>query len=157
MRFLGFLFLLVLLVAGVGYCRGWFSVSTSHASGREEITLGVDEDRIGSDTKAAADKLGRLSKQAVEKVKAIWREVGPDRKEVEGKVAAIDTGERRLAIDADERRIDLHVPVGTAIERDGAAVDFAQLQPGAHIKLVLHDADTGDGEDWRLQRIELLP
>ena len=49
MRFLGFIFILVLILAVVGYFRDWFSVSTSHASGKSDVTLEVDSKKLGAD------------------------------------------------------------------------------------------------------------
>lgn len=151
MRFLGLLFLLLLILAGVGYCRGWFTVTTTHAGGRDRVTVGVDEDRIGADARAAANKIGELSAAAVEKLRGLGEKVDPDTRVVEGSVAAVDQAARDIEVTAGAERIRLHVPLGVAITKDGQAVDFDRLRPGTAVRLVLDE----DPEHLRLERIEL--
>jgi hypothetical protein len=52
MRMRGFLIVLVLLVvgiAGLGYYRGWFQVSTGSTDGKSNATITVDRDKIQAD------------------------------------------------------------------------------------------------------------
>src|SRR5262245_54227686 len=96
MRLLGFAFLVVLVLIGVGYVRGWFSVSTSHAAGKSDVTVGVDGNRIDADARTAANKLGELSAKAAEVVKSLGRKVSADETELEGSVASTDQNARDL-------------------------------------------------------------
>lgn len=152
MRFLGFLFAIVLVVAVVGYFRGWFSVTTTHAGGKSGVTLGVDNDKMGDDTKAAAVRLGELSAEAVEKVKSLGRTVSAEESELEGVLTAVDLAARDLTVTASSQKIDLHVPTGVAITRKGQGAGFEQLRPTTRVKLSFEHA--GDGR--RLSRIEIL-
>jgi hypothetical protein len=61
MHLLGFLFVILLLLAAVGYSRGWFAISTTHAAGKEDVTLAVDQGKMLDDARAAGSKLGQLS------------------------------------------------------------------------------------------------
>lgn len=151
MKLLGFVFLLVLLLAGVGLFRGWFSVTTAHASGGDEVTLTIDKEKVTDDTGSAASELGRLSARAVEAVKSLGRQASPDETELAGTIETVDPATRTLMVDVGTQTIDLHVPAATPITRDAVAIDFEHLTPEAEIKLFFE----ADGEDRRLVRIEV--
>jgi hypothetical protein len=152
MRFLGFIFVIVVILAAVGYCRGWFSVTTTHAGGRSEVTLGVDNEKISDDTKSATDRLGELSAKAVEAVKSLGRTVSANASELEGTVTAVDPAARDLTVVASSKAIDLHVPIAVPIRRDGESVAFGQLHPATRVKLSFEHA----GDNRRLSRIDIL-
>ena len=152
MRVLGFLFILALIIAGVGLYQGWFSVSTVNAGGKNEVRLGVDSDKIGSDTKAAADKIGELSAKAVDAVKSLGRKVSTDETELEGTLSSVDAASRSLTLTAGSEAFDLHVASAVAITRDGRVLDFGELRAAMIAKFVFTTA----GEARRLSRIEVL-
>jgi hypothetical protein len=59
MRLLGILVVLLLLVAGFAYHRGWFQAETDTANGHSTLTVTVDKDKINQDkTKAQQDVQG---------------------------------------------------------------------------------------------------
>jgi hypothetical protein len=153
MRLLGWLFLIVLLLVGAGYFRGWFSFTTTHAGSKNEITVGVDNEKIGDDTKAIATGLSELSAQAAEKVKSLGRAVGPDESELEGKLTAVDPTARDLTLTANSEAIALHVPAAVSITRDGKSVGFEQLLPATRVKCSFQHA----GDVRKLARIQILP
>jgi hypothetical protein len=152
MRFLGFLFLMALLLACVGYFRGWFSVTTTHAGGKNDITLGVDGDRIGDDAKVVTERLGVLSEKAVEAVRSLGRKVGTDESELEGVLSAVSPTRSDITLTVGTQAIELHVPPGTSIKRDSEVVGLDQLQVGARVKVTVKQT----GEERRLSRIEVL-
>jgi hypothetical protein len=70
MKILGVLFLLLLLVAGVGYYRSWFSMSAGDGnagSRKTEINLTVDRDKIDADADAVTGKVKELTGKTKEK------------------------------------------------------------------------------------------
>jgi hypothetical protein len=152
MRLLGFLFLLVLILLGIGYARGWFTVSTSHAAGKDDVTVGVDSDKIDEDARAAANKLGELSDRAAEVVKSIGRKVSGDQTELEGSIASADHNARDLTVTTASGPIDLHVPSAVPITRAGASVAFDELRPATRVKLTFQNV----GEERRLARVEIV-
>jgi len=152
MRILGFLFLIVLLLTAVGYFRGWFSVSTTHAAGKSDVTVGVDQDKMRDDARAAAAKIGQLSAKAAAAVKSLGRKAGPDESDLEGNVKAVDVAARDLTLTSGTETIDLHVPTGVPITRHAATVGFEQLLPATRVKLTFKHA----GDERSLARIEIL-
>ena len=60
-NFLGTLTILALLVAGVGFYRGWFDVSTDDQPGITNVELTIDKDRISQDAEAASAKARGLT------------------------------------------------------------------------------------------------
>jgi hypothetical protein len=152
MRFLGFVFLMALILACVGYFRGWFSVTTTHAGGKNEITLGIDSGKAGDDAKAVTERLGILSDKAVEVVRSLGRKVGTDESELEGVLSAVNSARRDITMTIGAQSIGLHVPSGTPITRDSEAVGLDQLQVGARVKVAVKQT----GDEHRLSRIEVL-
>ena len=153
MRILGLLFLIVLVVAGIGYFRGWFSVTTAHAAGRKEIIVGVDDEMIDDDTKAVATALGDLSAKAAEALKSLGRKVGADETELDGVLTAVDHAARDLTLTAGGKAIELHVPAAVSITRDGTKVGVDQLLADMRVKCTFQYA----GDRRRLLRILILP
>lgn len=152
MRKLGFVFVVLLLLGAVGVWRGWFTVRATHAGERGVAHVGVDQGKIDDDARAAIRGAGELSKDAVDKVKAIARGTSPDERVIEGSVTAVDVADRDLTVTSGDQKIDVYVPNSVAIRRDGRDVTFGQLAAGHRVSLTFHV----DGETWRLQRIELL-
>lgn len=69
----GFLFVCVLLVAGVvglGFYQGWFHLSTDNADDKSNVTLTVDQDKIKKDEEKAKEKIQDLGHQVKEKTTA---------------------------------------------------------------------------------------
>ncbi len=67
------LIVLVLLAAGVvglGFCRGWFHLSTGGTDGETSATVTVDREKIGQDTEKAKEKLQEAERRLKEKANA---------------------------------------------------------------------------------------
>lgn len=68
-RFYGFLIVLVICVAAIGFYRGWFAVSSHSpdaASQKVDINLSVDPDKMKADAETVKDKAVELTGQAKE-------------------------------------------------------------------------------------------
>jgi hypothetical protein len=154
MRFLGFLFVIAVVLAIAGYFRGWFTVSTStaHAAGPSNVTVRIDERKVRDDASAAGSRLGQLSAKAVEAVKSLAREVSAEESVFEGAIETVDPAARDLTLTAGGQTIGLHVPTGVPLTRSGKAVGFEQLRPTQRIRVTLEHA----GEARTLARIEIL-
>ncbi len=68
MRTLGAIFLILAIIAGVGFYRGWFRVASNDADANSEITLTVDKDKIQDDRAAATEKVEDIGHDAKEMV-----------------------------------------------------------------------------------------
>jgi hypothetical protein len=152
MRLLGFVFVIVLAVLAVGYFRGWYSVTTTHAGGKSEVTVGVDQDRIHGDANSAAAHLGKLSAEAVEAVKSLGRRKGPDASELDSTLTAVDLQRRCITVTASAQAIEFQVPAALPITRAGLSVAFADLLVGTRVQLSIDHI----GDDQVLSRIEVL-
>jgi hypothetical protein len=60
MRFLIALILIAAGVAGVGFYRGWFHVTSDTSTGERSVTVTVDEDKIQQDKNEAQKKAQNL-------------------------------------------------------------------------------------------------
>jgi len=63
-KFLGTLVILSLIVAGVGFYRGWFSVSTYDQPGETNVELKIDKQQIKQDAEAVSEKTRELTGQS---------------------------------------------------------------------------------------------
>ena len=69
MKAIGFLFLVVLVVGGVGFVLDWWSFSAESHAGETNLSLRVNKDKIGADTKAATAKIKKKTQELVEAIK----------------------------------------------------------------------------------------
>jgi hypothetical protein len=61
--------LIAVVVAGLGYYRGWFGVSTNGAGQNPSTTFTVDKNKLHEDEKKAKDEAQRLEQKAKDKIK----------------------------------------------------------------------------------------
>ena len=153
MRFLGFIFVVVLILAVVGYFRDWFSVSTSHAGGKTDVTLEVNSKKLSDDTKAAADGVGDLSAKAADAVKSLGNKAAPAGSKLEGTLTTVDVAARDLQLNDGTKTHDVHVPSAVPIMRAGESVGFEALRPAIRVML----SYSGAGDRPTLTRIDILP
>jgi hypothetical protein len=139
MKLLGFLFVFVLLLAVVGYFRGWFMISTSDASGKSGMEMTIDRDKLGDDAKAVTGQVSTATAKEREG------------HAVEGVLAVVDVAARNLTVTVGVERIVQHVATAVAITRDGASIGLDELRSGMRAKLVFDHADPRE-----LLRIEIL-
>jgi hypothetical protein len=57
MRFIGVLVVLLILVAGFGYYRGWFQAESATGAGQSTLTVTVDKDKINQDKAKAQQEM----------------------------------------------------------------------------------------------------
>ena len=55
-KFLGTLVIIALIVAGVGFYRGWFGVSADDQPGETNVELRIDKEKIREDAVTASEK-----------------------------------------------------------------------------------------------------
>jgi hypothetical protein len=67
-RLLGVLVLLLACLAGLGFYRGWFRLSTDRTEQKTDITVTVDRDKIRQDEEKAKEKMQDLEQKAKEKL-----------------------------------------------------------------------------------------
>lgn len=149
MRFLGFLFLLLLIAAVVGAFRGWFTVTTTtHAGETKDVTLGVDTERLRDD----AAKLAEVPEKVAAQVRSLGKKVADDESEIDGDVVSADAATRRLVVRSGSQTLDLDVAPAVRIERAGTTASFDQLRTGSGVRLRFRH----HGDARQLFRIELL-
>ncbi len=64
MKIFGLLLLLLVLVGGFGFYRGWFSMSTQNGdvtNRKVDVNLTVDRDKMETDADAVKDKVQELT------------------------------------------------------------------------------------------------
>lgn len=69
-RLLVILLVLAVGTAGVGYYRGWFTISTTESPQATDITVGVDKEKVRADKEHAQEELKKLADRVTDKGKA---------------------------------------------------------------------------------------
>ena len=70
-KFIGSIVVILVVVAAVGYYRGWFGIPSGHSSSDNKeinVTLPVDKQKISDDAAAAKQKAGEISDKIKERV-----------------------------------------------------------------------------------------
>lgn len=114
MRALGVLFVLVLVVAAIGWFRGWFRVETSLAGGRDEVALRVDRERIEDD-----------ARRAKAKIEALVDDEGDGWDGLAAQVVSIDVPARELGVRVEGMTVVLSVAADVVVVDDGGRVALA--------------------------------
>lgn len=136
LRFFGGLFIIVLLVAGWGYARGWFSVTKTDTGESTNITFALDKDQAKRDVQAAQSefddglkkfdaKLAELKQRAQAAASdqkaaldAKIKDLERDRADVVRKIDELKTATH-------ERMHELMTDIRSALDRLRTAIDRA--------------------------------
>ncbi len=153
LRLLGILFLLALILAAIGYWRGWFTVRTAEAGAHDRIQVDVDRDRMDRDTSRAVDRIGELSSEAWERLRRLGRSGADRTHEIEARVTAIDLTRDHFTLQTDAgERIELTIPTNVPISAAGLPITPRQLRLQDRVLVVAE----GDPQTGRLVRLEVL-
>jgi len=60
-RLLGILVVLSVVVAGIGYYRGWFHAESHDTNGQRSVTVTVDKDKLDQDKASAQQQVQDLA------------------------------------------------------------------------------------------------
>ncbi len=152
-RLFGILFMLILLAAGVGYCRGWYTVEAADGS----LTLSLDKDRVKNDTAKATEAIGNLSRTAAERIRNLARRVGDGYSELQGNLVAVDPVQRSVEIEASGEAVPLVVPAGVPLILNGAEVELDALRDGDVLTVQLERVAGADGADetFEIRRVQV--
>ncbi len=63
-KLLGTLTILILIIVGVGFYRGWFGVAADDQPGQTNVEITVDKERIKQDAEAASEKAREFANQS---------------------------------------------------------------------------------------------
>jgi hypothetical protein len=114
------------LVAGLGYHWGWFTVSTTRGTQRTDVQLTIDRAKVASDLQELRDRARNSS--------AADREdpAPPIRGQtVRGKVTKIEPEQNRFVVTtADNQAVTLHWDTATVLVVNGAKITQADLRAG---------------------------
>ena len=136
LRFFGGLFIIVLLVGGWGYARGWFSVSKTETGESTNITFALDKDQAKRDAQAAQtefdDGLRKFDAKLAE-LKQRAQAAASDQKAVlDAKVKDLERDRADVAKKIDEfktatheRMHELMTDIRSALDRLRGAIDRA--------------------------------
>jgi uncharacterized protein YxeA len=62
--------LIVVVGVGLGFYLGWFNFSSRNDTGKPNVTLSVDKDKVEADKDKVVDKVQDLGHKAVDKIAA---------------------------------------------------------------------------------------
>jgi hypothetical protein len=107
LRAFGVIGLVLLGVAGVGFVRGWFTVSGADGTSRPAPHVAIDQDKVGDD-------LEKVQGLLVDKI-------------VTGTIRALDAAHQELRVAHEEGELDLKVTNETSIRCFDRKLSFADL------------------------------
>jgi hypothetical protein len=67
-RLITLIVLIIVVIACIGFYMDWFHLSTAQSGNKKDITLSVDEAKMGADTQKAKEKLQSLEQKAKDKI-----------------------------------------------------------------------------------------
>lgn len=73
-------FLLLVGIAGLGFYRGWFRISTDNTDRQPSATITVDKDKFHEDEQKAKDKVQGFGQEAKEKLGGTGKVKEPERR-----------------------------------------------------------------------------
>lgn len=131
-KFIKFLVFVVIVLAVVGYFRGWYTVSKGEG---DSVNVSFDRDKISDDTDKAKDAAGKIA----DKVKDA---IG---KKKEGTFERLDLITGKLVIKTDDgEEVEFEALEGLKALSDSGDLSMDLLKPGKKIRV---HYDTKDGKN----------
>lgn len=128
MRFLGFLLVLILVLAVVGHFLGWISFTSETQGGERRFGVTLNHEEVTDDLAKAASK-----------VQGFLEKVGKG--DVKGKVESVDARTGQVVVVTENgERLPLTLPPDVALTIDGADARVGRLKPGDAVTLTVDDA-----------------
>lgn len=142
-----FLILLVIVLIGVGFWLGWFSLATDgeDGQGRTDVTLTIDQDEMRRDVGAAAESTRREAREVGEKIK-----VATDIKSVEGVVQSIDADSVTVRTEDGETQ-SFQIVDATEFSLNEEEVSVGEISSGDNVIVVYRE-----GEQRRVDSITVV-
>jgi translation initiation factor IF-1 len=140
-HFLTLLVVLFLIVAGVGWYRGWFTMGLRNDSSDDKVDVNVSIDRakIRSDTQAAQERtreLGeRVTRQAREVVKS------PEEETARGNVIDVLPEMRQVRVRLEDGVQTFEVPENSTVRLQAKSGMLEQLKPGDRVTVIYQMKD----------------
>lgn len=142
LRLLGFLVLLAVLVAGVGFVRGWFSIDTADGgTSSKSVTLTLDKDKAKDDIAIGGDLLSKSKEAGGDLLDKVSGALGSDK--LNGEITKVNLDKLRLKVRpaGAEDTITLSVPAEATVSRNGKPASLAQLKEGDAIEISYSEED----------------
>ena len=148
--FLTFVLILLVIVVGVGFWQGWFTLSTGSTDdgdGQTDVTLTVDKDKIERDTGAALEATRREAREVGEKIKA-----ASDITSVEGVVESVDAEARSVTVRTEGDGVQtFQAGDDTELSRDDNPTQLGAISAGDQVIVVYRE-----GEQRRVDSITVV-
>lgn len=130
LRLLGFVMLVLLILGGIGYYRGWFDVESNDG----KTTLSLDNERAKEDLAKGKEKAGDLLDRIGDAIAA---------KRLEGEVTKVDAGGRTLRFrpEGQDDSLAVRVPSDDVVKRNGDAAALHDIEIGDHVTVKFVEED----------------
>lgn len=129
MKLIGFLFVCCVVIGVVGYLRGWFTVTTVSAGGKDGMTVTIESDKLSDDAYVLQKQLPlQHDANAVTTTELAT--------EVAGVLSAIDVAARNLSLTVGGETIVQHVKADVAIDHDGESLGLEDLRATMRVQLI---------------------
>ena len=132
MRLFMFMIILLMVIIGVGFYRGWFTFTTEHKDGADNkvgVKVEIDKDKIQADAEAARNK-----------VRGIGDSVSSGSKTMEGTLAKVGDGTFSV-MEANNNEVAFQLEPSAKVRLRDADSRLASLQAGDRVTVAFHEKD----------------
>jgi hypothetical protein len=131
MRLFMFMIVLLVVVIGVGFYRGWFAFTTEHKEGQDNkvgLKVEIDKDKIKSDAEAARNKVRGVG------------ETVTGGKTMEGTLVKVADGSFTM-MDPANNEVSFQLEPSAKVRLRDADTRLPSLQAGDHVTVAYHEKD----------------
>jgi len=132
MKLLGYLFVLAIVLAVLGYARGWFTVEAASNPERADVKVSVDRDRMSEDARSVMDRVGAGGAKSEPTTES---PTGSSGTFLDGRITSVQAATRDLTVAVGSGTSTHRVAAGVPITRAGATIAFDLLQPDMKVRL----------------------
>lgn len=134
-KLVGTIVIVLFIVAGVGYSRGWFSFSRSGGPGNDDmrVSVSIDKGKARGDIAQASEKLREMTQDARQRPPAKAAAPPASGATASGKIVGLDpAGSLTIATD-DGRQLEIQVPDAAGVTVDGLDANSGGLRSGDRV------------------------
>jgi hypothetical protein len=128
------LFLVVVVVVGLGFYLGWFQIHTTRDDDNKvHVTFDINRGKIEQDAQKARESAAQVGKEVTQAVKRAGEKISAaaNTHQARGKVMAVDSADSRVTIRTDDnKQLEVRTAPATKIRRNGVDTGMDNLTQG---------------------------
>lgn len=135
MRLFGFLCVLTLVLAAIGWFRAWYDLVAAGGATRPDFV--VDRDQLTQDARSAATRIGQLTDRAQRAISGKTSEQAAGEVTFDAAVVVVDPLQGEIDLTVGNDALTLTVPRATPITIAGTKRRLEDLRSGQDVRVAL--------------------